>query len=60
MEFIVENETAQTFLKVNGKFTPGIAFLKIFDSEHDAQEFVEDQLAGDHEVVVKPYSGFTS
>ena len=58
MEYIVENTETQKFLKVNGQFSSGIAFLKIFESEADAADYIEDHFPIAADLKVVKYEGF--
>lgn len=60
MEYIIEDVENKTFVKVNGKLGAGIAFLKIFESESDALEYIEANLPDDDALHVIKYEGYTS
>lgn len=60
MEYIIENVEEKTFVKVNGKITAGIAYLKIFESEADAHDYIAANLPDDEALHVVKYEGFTS
>jgi hypothetical protein len=60
MEYIIEDVENKTFVKVNGKLSPGIAYLKIFEVESDAHDYIEQNLPTDENLHVINYEGFTS
>ncbi len=57
MEYIIEDVENKTFVKVNGKLSPGIAFLKIFEAESEAREFIEQNLPTDENLHVIQFEG---
>lgn len=60
MEYIIEDVENKTFVKVNGKLSSGIAFLKIFESESDANDYIDQNLTANENLHVINYAGFTS
>ena len=47
-------------VKVNGKLSTGIAFLKIFESESAAKDYIDQNLPSDPNLHIIKYDGFTS
>ena len=60
MEYIIQDVENKTFVKVNGKLSAGISFLKIFESEAEAQDYIEQNLSTNEDLQVIKYEGFTS
>jgi len=60
MEYIIQNVEEKTFVKVNRTLSAGIKFLKIFESESDAQEYIDANLPDNEALQIIKYEGFTS
>lgn len=60
MEYIIQNVENKTFVKVNGKLSAGISYLKIFEDAAEAKNYIEENLPSDENLQVVKYEGFTS
>ena len=58
MEYIIQDVENKTFVKVNGKLSAGISYLKIFEDAAEAKNYIDENLSDDENLKVVKYEGF--